>query len=114
MIETTGSISNPLGRSRTSELGPLVDIQLAQGYAVAASSYRLEGWALFETDPTKKLYDVFRRRVGTPAVILSGASLGGIVTIQAVEQAKSATSSVRDAVRRMAGGRNWDGALESG
>lgn len=30
-------------------LGPLAAIQLAQGYAVAASSYRQPGWAVFKT-----------------------------------------------------------------
>jgi hypothetical protein len=35
-------------------LGPLADIQLLEGYAVAASSYRLSDWAVFETNTDLK------------------------------------------------------------
>src|SRR5262245_65094862 len=32
------------------DMGPLSAVQLGEGYAVAASSYRMRGWALFKTD----------------------------------------------------------------
>jgi hypothetical protein len=96
-------------------LGPLADLQLSEGYAVAASSYRLSDWAVFETDSDlKNLYDVFRRTVGAPGqVILTGASLGGLVTIEAVEQGN--LGNVTGALTMcgpLAGSRNWDGALD--
>lgn len=96
-------------------LGPLEVLQLAEGYAVAASSYRQPGWATFRIQQDlKNLYDVFRRNFGEPAqVIVTGASLGGIVTIQAIEEAKIGNVvgglSVCGA---LAGSRNWDGALD--
>ena len=40
------SLSDP---GPVTDLGPLEEIQLLEGYAVAASSYRLNGWALFKT-----------------------------------------------------------------
>jgi len=88
---------DPPGPVTHAGLGPLVDVQLAEGYAVAASSYRLNGWALASTNTDlKNLYDVFKRQVGTPSqVIVTGGSLGGIVTIQAVEQGNIGTSPAR-------------------
>ncbi|MEO1087649.1 MAG: hypothetical protein AAFY88_25725, partial [Acidobacteriota bacterium] len=38
---------NPV--SANPDLGPLRDLHLSQGYAVAASSYSQIGWALFQT-----------------------------------------------------------------
>ena len=102
----------PLGHAG---LGPLADLQLFEGYAVAASSYRLSDWAVFATNTDlKNLYDVFRRTVGVPGqVILVGGSLGGIVTIEAVEQGN--LGNVTGALTMcgpLAGSRNWDGALD--
>jgi len=107
-------LSPPAPVSHT-DLGPLADLQLFEGYAVAASSYRLSDWAVFETNTDlKNLYDIFRRTVGTPGqVILTGASLGGIVTIEAVEQGN--VGNVTGALTMcgpLAGSRNWDGALD--
>jgi hypothetical protein len=42
------TLNPPVPMSRE-DLGPLAPIQLAQGYAVAASSFRQSGWALFKT-----------------------------------------------------------------
>ncbi len=69
------------------DLGPLVDVQLSEGYAVAASSYSLRGWALFQTaQDLQELYEAFTDEVGVPEqVFVTGASLGGIVTAQAIE-----------------------------
>jgi hypothetical protein len=103
------------GPVEDADLGPLAQLQLAEGFAVAASSYRLEGWAVFETNTDlKNLYDVFRRRFGAPGrVIITGGSLGGIVTIQAIEQGNLGNVvgglSICGAI---AGSRNWDAALD--
>ncbi|HET8645519.1 MAG TPA: hypothetical protein VFO85_08540, partial [Vicinamibacteria bacterium] len=52
------------------DMGPLATLQLAQGYAVAASSYRLRGWAVFKTsDDLETLYERFVENFGTPAEV---------------------------------------------
>ncbi len=98
-----------------SDLGPLVDVQLAEGFAVAASSYRMPGWALFKTkQDLEGLFNAFRNRVGAPGrVFVTGGSLGGIVTAAAIETAR--IGNVVGAFTicgAMAGSRNWDGALD--
>ena len=106
---------SPPGPVSHAGLGPLADLQLAEGYAVAASSYRLSDWAVFETNTDlKNLYDVFRRTVGAPAqVILVGASLGGVVTIEVLEQGNVGyVAGALTMCGALAGSRNWDGALD--
>ncbi len=97
------------------DLGPLVDIQLAEGFAVAASSYRLTGWAVFDTsEDLEELIEAFVDDFGVPdEVYLYGASLGGIVTAAAIEQAD--LGNVVGALPfcgAVAGARNWDGGLD--
>jgi hypothetical protein len=96
-------------------LGPLAGLQMAEGYAVAASSFRMPGWAVFKTkNDLQALARVFERRVGVPArIFLTGGSLGGLVTINAIE-----TASLGNVVGGLslcgplAGSRNWDGAVD--
>lgn len=97
------------------DLGPLASAQLSQGYAVGATSYRMEGWALFQsTRDQEDLYRIFVDLFGTPnQVIVTGASLGGIVTAAALEQ--GTLGNVTGALTlcgALAGSRNWDGALD--
>jgi len=97
------------------DLGPLAALQLAEGYAVAASSYRQAGWALFKTkNDLQNLVNVFKESVATPnAVIITGASLGGLVTAQSLEEAH--VGNVAGALSMcgaVAGSRNWDEALD--
>jgi hypothetical protein len=106
------SLNNP---GPVTDLGPLATVQLGQGYAVAASSYRLRGWALFRTnDDLQDLYGVFVENFGAPTqVIVTGASLGGIVTAAALERAE--LGNVVGALSlcgALAGSRNWDAALD--
>ncbi len=106
------SLSEPGPRP---DLGPLVDVQLLEGYAVAASSFRLNGWALFKTNPDlRQLVQVFTAEFGRPEqIILYGASLGGAVTAAALE--KGNLGNVVGALTycgAMAGSRNWDVALD--
>ena len=96
-------------------LGPLVDVQLAEGYAVAASSYRLSGWALFDTAAdNRELVQAFEGSFGTPEqIIVYGASMGGLVTAQAIES--GALGNVVGAMPicgATAGSRLWDGGLD--
>ncbi len=98
-----------------SDPGPLSVIHLQEGYAVAASSYQLPGWALFKTkQDLEALVARFTEEFGAPdEVILYGASLGGIVTAHALEKAK--LGNVTGALMfcgAVAGSRNWDGALD--
>ncbi|MDA8018419.1 MAG: hypothetical protein MPN21_13340 [Thermoanaerobaculia bacterium] len=97
------------------DLGPLVGVQLDQGYAVAASSYSLTGWALFQTvADLEEMIQEFHTQHGIPdSVLIYGASLGGIVTAQAVERAQ--LGNVVGALPicgAMAGSRVWDGGLD--
>jgi len=97
------------------DLGPLAALQLSEGYAVAASSYSLTGWALFETvADLRGMVDAFEAEFGVPdQVLVYGASLGGIVTAQAIE-----VGNLGNVVGAMpicgavAGSRLWDGAVD--
>lgn len=98
-----------------SDLGPLAILQLAEGYAVAASSYRMPGWALFKTnEDLQTMYEAFVERFGTPQkVLVTGASLGGIVTAAAIEGADLGNvAGALSLCGALGGSRNWDGALD--
>lgn len=95
------------------DLGPLVDVQLAQGYAVAASSYSQSQWAVFNTRrDISRLVEAFEEQVGEPSsIIMTGASLGGIVTADALERADEVDVDGAFAFCGALGGsRVWDGA----
>lgn len=98
-----------------SDLGPLKDIQLSEGYAVAASSFRQKGWALFKTkNDLQSMIDVFKDNFGEPKqVIVTGGSLGGAVTLQTIEEAHIGNVvGAYSLCGALAGSRNWDGALD--
>ncbi len=104
---------SPIGP--VSDLGPLAALQLSQGYAVAASSYQQRGWALFKTkNDLQNLVGVFKANFGAPGqVLVTGASLGGIVTAAAVEKANLGNlTGAFTFCGANAGSRNWDGALD--
>lgn len=97
------------------DLGPLVDVQITEGYAVAASSYRQSGWALFKTNKDlKAMVTAFRARVGNPGeIIITGASLGGGVTAYALEKARLGNVTGALTICGAVGGsRSWDGGLD--
>lgn len=94
-------------------LGPLADVQLAQGYAVAASSYSQSQWAVFNTRrDIARLVEAFVEQVGEPnSIIMTGASLGGIVTADALERADGvAVDGAFTFCGAVGGSRVWDGA----
>ena len=96
-------------------LGPLKDLQLSEGYAVAASSYRQRAWALFTApDDNAELLEVFKQRVGTPgAIVPFGASLGGLISLKMAEDARFApVPAVYSACPPAAGTRAWDEAID--
>lgn len=97
------------------DLGPLVDVHLAQGYAVAASSYSLTGWAVFQTvTDLEQMVSAFQGQYGVPThVFVYGASLGGIVTAQAIEQANLGNVvGAMPVCGVLTGSRTWDGGVD--
>ncbi|HEX8042700.1 hypothetical protein [Candidatus Deferrimicrobium sp.] len=101
--------------ARVNDLGPIAELQLFEGYAVAASSYQQAGWALFKSrNDLENLVGVFKEKFGTPKrLFLTGGSLGGLVTIAAIEDAN--LGNVVGAFPfcgAVAGSRNWDAALD--
>ena len=97
------------------DMGPLAPLQLSEGYAVAASSYQQNGWAVFKTkNDLQQLVAAFRGRFGQPnEIIVTGASLGGIVTASAIEEANLGNVTGAYAIcGAVAGSRNWDGAVD--
>lgn len=96
-------------------LGPLAAVQFSQGYALAASTYRQVGWAVFQSNhDLQSMIDAFESQFGAPnRILVTGASLGGLVTIRAIESADLGNIvgglTICGAI---AGSRNWDGALD--
>ncbi len=96
-------------------LGDLAPLMLAEGYAVAASSYSKCCWTLFTTqkDLNNRLLGVFEDNFGAPdEVIVHGGSLGGIVSAQAVEKLDIPPVGAYPVCGAVAGSRVWDGALD--
>jgi hypothetical protein len=97
------------------EFGPVEDVVLLEGFALAASSYRQTGWAVFKSNQDlRALVNVFRGNVGEPErIFLIGASLGGAVTGKAIESGDLGNVvGAFTACGAMAGARNWDGAID--
>ena len=115
VIWNHGFTLDPPGPLFMDDLGPLAPYQLAEGYAVAASSFQQTGWALFKTkNDLQNMVGEFKDQFGKPnQVIVTGGSLGGAVTAQAIEKAH--LGNVVGAYilcGAVAGSRNWDGALD--
>ncbi len=95
---------------------PLRQRMLAKGYAIAASSYSQRGWALFGTERDhRELVAAFAARFGQPgALIASGGSLGGLVTMQQAEQTNLGAPVVGaySICAPLAGTRVWEQALD--
>ena len=54
------------------DLGPLRDLQLAQGYAIAASGYAQSGWALFTAaQDNRDLVAYVTTHYGAPGALIS-------------------------------------------
>ncbi len=115
VIWNHGFSLNPIGPVTDAGLGPLAALQLSEGYAVAASSYSLTGWAVFETHvDNQEMFQAFEAAFGTPdQVLITGASLGGIVTARDLE-----AGLIPNVVGAMpicgalGGSRIWDGAID--
>lgn len=92
----------------------LEPVLLAQGYALAGSAYKTNGWAVQDgiTD-TKALVSHFRHAVGQPArTLLWGFSMGSVVTLALAEQTAGHFDGYIAACAVAAGApRAWDGAI---
>jgi hypothetical protein len=97
------------------DLGPIADLQLSEGYAVAATSYSQRSWALFTArDDNAELLAAFKQQVGTPgAIIPYGGSLGGLIALKMAEDPRFApVPGVYAACPPAAGSRVWDAGLD--
>lgn len=65
-------------------LGPLVDLQLAQGFAVAASGFRTRGWGPYTAlEDNARLVEAFGAQFGAPGALYAvGGSMGGLVSLR--------------------------------
>lgn len=96
-------------------LGPLRRVMLAEGYAVAATSYRQRGWALFTAiEDNRELLRLFAAQVGEPGEIIPyGGSMGGLVTLRLAETRGLPPMRGAYALCPAAeGSRLWDGAID--
>ncbi|MBL8300497.1 MAG: hypothetical protein JNN30_19335 [Rhodanobacteraceae bacterium] len=97
-------------------LGPLRDIALEQGYAIAASGFSSRGWALLRAvDENKELLDIFRRDVGNPGELVPfGGSMGGLIALKIAED-RELNPLVKSALALcppVAASRAWDRGLD--
>ena len=89
---------------------------LANGYALAGSSYAHTGWALQEAVPDQlATLDVFKDTFGAPArTIAWGHSLGGIITAELLQKAPGRFTAALPMCGVLAGGvGTWNQALDS-
>ncbi len=96
-------------------LGPLVGYQRLQGYAIAASSFSHQGWALFQTaTDLRELLAAFEAAFAPPEeILIYGESMGGLVTAQAIElEDLGPVTGAVSMCGAVAGSRIWDGALD--
>ncbi len=96
------------------DLGPLLDHQLAQGYAVAASAYRQTGWALFAAgQDNRELLERFRIEFGDPGPVLSyGRAMGGQIALQMAQDPANTVDGVLALCPSVAGHLDWEAALD--
>ena len=96
-------------------LGPLADVALEQGYAIAASSFSQTGWAVFNSHiDNQQLFEKFVELVGMPdKVFIQGGSMGGIVSLRDIES--GLIPNVDGALLfcgAVAGAQNWYNAFD--
>ncbi len=104
------------GATPNPDLGPLADLQLQEGYAVAASSYSQRAWALFNApDDNAQLLAVFKQKVGAPGAIIPwGGSLGGLISLKLAEDPRFApVPGVLSLCPPAAGSRTWDFGIDA-
>ncbi len=96
-------------------MGPLLEVQLAEGYAVAASSFSLYIWTPFQTaTDLREMLAAFEAAFAPPEeILIYGHSLGGLITAQAIELGDlGPVTGALPMCGALAGSRIWDGALD--
>lgn len=96
-------------------LGSLRDVALAEGYAIAASSFSQRGWAVFRAiEDNRELVAAFTARAGAPGeVIPFGGSLGGLIALKIAEaEGFPPIRGVYALCPAAAGSRLWDHAID--
>jgi hypothetical protein len=96
-------------------LGALAPVQFSEGFALAVTSRRQIGWALFHSNnDLNSMMDQFVMRFGNPSgIFVTGGSFGGLVAIQAVESAHLGNVvGGLSLCGTLGGSRNWDLALD--
>jgi pimeloyl-ACP methyl ester carboxylesterase len=89
---------------------------LANGFALAGSSYATTGWAIHEALPDQiAVLDAFHDLVGTPTrTIAWGHSLGGIITAGLIQKFPDRFDAALPMCGVLSGGvASWNGALDS-
>ncbi len=98
------------------DLGPLKEVQISQGFAVAATSYRMRGWALFKSsEDNLELLDAITNKIGAPGDLYTfGGSMGGLIAIKMAEhpQLINKVKAVYSVCGATGGARVWDQALD--
>ena len=102
--------------NRNADVAPsaaLEPVLLAQGYALAGSAFRKNGWAVAEgTEDIKNLAEFFDANVGKPQyTILWGFSMGSVITFKSMEQYANLYDGALAGCAVGAGSsKSWDGA----
>ncbi len=113
VIFNHGYSFDPVGP--VTNMGPLAGVQLLEGYAVAASSYSLSGWAVFRTlTDVRELVEAFEAAFAPPEeILIYGRSMGGLVTTQAVELGElGPVTGALSICGAVGGSRAWDNWLD--
>jgi pimeloyl-ACP methyl ester carboxylesterase len=92
--------------SQDSDFAPFRDAIVAQGYAVASSSWSTTGYAVKDgVQRTHQLTAIFKSQFGNPQrTILVGKSLGGLVVVKIAEQYPSQYDGVLSMCGTIGGG----------
>jgi len=96
-------------------LGPLRELMLAEGYAVAATGFRRRGWALFDAvEDNLDLLGRFSQTFGAPGQLLVfGGSMGGLIALRLAEaEAMPPVAGAYALCPAAAGSRLWDAAID--
>ena len=95
-------------------IGPLLELQLEQGLAVAATGLSQGGWALFASaDDNAELLEIFKAQVGEPGPVYAyGGSMGGLVTAQLAEDPRLQLNGALALCGVLGGTEVWDFALD--
>lgn len=98
-----------------SDLGPLAGVQYAQGYALAASSFRMNGWVFFKSvQDNENLIQIFTQQIGPPNnIYMTGGSMGGLVSEQYLEKGHVGhVAAAYSLCGPLAGSKNLDAILD--